>query len=140
MSPFVDHDESMAGIFRDDPAYAFQLLDSVLNDDDAMPGELLIVLRQMAKAFGGVPAVAERAELNPTQMYRTLSADGNPSLSSLMAILRAMGMRLAVKRIGPPVEPSTIARSKVRARKKPAQPRANSASKVKAGTKQKTAQ
>lgn len=29
-------------------------------------------------------------------LYRTLSPDGNPALSSLSAILKAMGLRLAV--------------------------------------------
>lgn len=59
--------------------------------------ELLIVLRQLAQAFGGVQAVAEQAQLNPTQLYRTLSPKGNPALSSLTAILKAMGLRLAVQ-------------------------------------------
>jgi probable addiction module antidote protein len=60
-------------------------------------GELLIELRQMAKAFGGMQAVAEQANLNPTQLYRTLAADGNPALSSFSAILKALGMRLSVQ-------------------------------------------
>jgi len=60
---------------------------------------LLIALRQMAKAFGGMQTVAEKVNLNPTQIYRTLSAEGNPELTSISAILRAMGMRLAVERV-----------------------------------------
>ena len=95
MSPFKEHDESMAEIYCDDPDYAVEMLNSILEDGE--PGELLIALRQMTKAFGGVQAVAEKAELNPTQLYRTLSADGNPALSSLTAILKAMGLRLAVQ-------------------------------------------
>ena len=43
--------------------------------------------------------VAETANLNPTQLYRTLSEQGNPELRSLQAILAAMGLRLAVRRI-----------------------------------------
>jgi probable addiction module antidote protein len=70
-------------------------LDAILADDDQ--GELLVTLRQMAKAYGGVSAVAKAAELNPTQLYRTLSVNGNPELRSLNAILRAMGLRLAVQ-------------------------------------------
>lgn len=89
------HDEAMAEMYRDDPAYAVQLLNSILEDGDQ--SELLIALRQMAKAFGGVQAVAETAHLNPTQLYRTLSPEGNPALSSFSAILKAMGLRLAVQ-------------------------------------------
>lgn len=93
--PMRNHDEAMAEIFQEDPAYALELLNSILEDGE--PGELLIALRQMTKAFGGVQSIAEKAELNPTQLYRTLSADGNPALSSLTAILKAMGLRLAVQ-------------------------------------------
>ncbi len=89
------HDEAMAGMYRDDPAYAIQLLNSILEDGDQ--AELLIALRQMAKAFGGVQAVAETAHLNATQLYRTLSPSGNPALSNFSAILKAMGLRLAVQ-------------------------------------------
>ncbi len=92
------HDEAMAEVYRLDPAYAVQLLNSILEDGDQ--GELLITLRQMAKAFGGVQAVAEQAQLNPTQLYRTLSAEGNPALSSFSAILKAMGLRLAIEPMG----------------------------------------
>jgi probable addiction module antidote protein len=91
------HDEAMAEQFRENPAYAVELLNSILEDGEQ--GELLIVLRQMTKAFGGVQSVAEKANLNPTQLYRTLSVEGNPALSSLTAILKAMGLRLAVERV-----------------------------------------
>lgn len=90
-------DEAMAEVFRDDPAYAVELLNSILEDGDQ--GELLIALRQLARAFGGVQAVAEKANLNPTQIYRTLSNEGNPELRSLAAILKAMGLRLAIERV-----------------------------------------
>ncbi len=94
------HDDAMAEMYREDPAYALQLLNNILEDGDQ--SELLITLRQMAKAFGGVQAVAEQAHLNPTQLYRTLSPNGNPGLSSFSAILKAMGMRLAVQPMHPP--------------------------------------
>ena len=95
--PTVPYDDVMADIYRDDPTYALAMLNSILEDGE--PGELLIALRQMTKAFGGMQAVAEKADLNPTQLYRTLSADGNPALSTLTALLKSMGLRLAVERV-----------------------------------------
>ena len=92
-----NHDEAMAEDFKQDPAYTLELLNEILADGEQ--GELLIALRQMAKAFGGVQSVAEKANLNPTQLYRTLSEEGNPELRSLSAILKAMGLRLAVERV-----------------------------------------
>lgn len=91
------HDEAMAELYRKDPEFARQVINDILEDENGDQGELLIVLRQMAKAFGGVQAVAEKAHLNPTQIYRTLSPEGNPALSNLSAILKAMGMRLSVQ-------------------------------------------
>ncbi len=91
------HDDAMAELFEQDPAYALAMLNSILEDGEQ--GELLIALRQMAKAYGGVQAIAEKANLNTTQLYRTLSEEGNPALSSLTAILKAMGLRLAVERV-----------------------------------------
>jgi probable addiction module antidote protein len=89
------HDEAMAELYRNDPAFALDVLNAILEDGNQ--AELLTVLRHMAQAFGGVRAVAEQAHLNPTQLYRTLSPKGNPALSSLSAILKAMGLRLAVQ-------------------------------------------
>jgi len=51
----------------------------------------------MAKAFGGVTMIAEKAHLNTTQLYRMLSPEGNPELRSFIAVLKAMGMRLAIQ-------------------------------------------
>jgi probable addiction module antidote protein len=93
----ISNDEAMAQVFRDDPAYAVELLNDILKDGDQ--GEVLIALRVMAKAFGGVQRVAEKAQLNPTQLYRTLSAEGNPELNTLLAVVRALGLRLAVERV-----------------------------------------
>ena len=87
----------MAELFQQDPACPLELLNSILEDGEQ--GELLIVLRPMVKAFGGVQSIAEKANLNPTQLYRTLSEEGNPELKSLTAILKAMGLRLVVERV-----------------------------------------
>lgn len=89
-----NHDEAMAEILREDPTLAAEILNGILEDGDQ--AELLITLRQMTKAFGGVAQVAHESHLNTTQLYRTLSPKGNPRFSSLAAVLKAMGLRLAV--------------------------------------------
>ncbi|MEB0141241.1 MULTISPECIES: addiction module antidote protein [unclassified Undibacterium] len=91
------HDDAMTELYRDDPDFALQVINSILEGGDQ--AELLVVLRQMAGAFGGVRALAEKAHLNPTQLYRTLSPTGNPALSNFSAILKVMGLRLAVQAI-----------------------------------------
>ena len=102
MTKSKPNDVAMAELYRDEPSLTLEVINGILEDGDQ--AELLIVLRQMAQAFGGVQAVAEQAHLNPTQLYRTLSPKGNPALSSLSAILKAMGLRLAVQPLAAPMD------------------------------------
>ena len=89
------HEVATVESFRKDPAFAAEYLNSVLEDGDQE--ELMLALRRMSKAFGGVQKLAEEAELNANTLYRTLSPKGNPELKSLKALLRAMGMQLTVR-------------------------------------------
>jgi probable addiction module antidote protein len=43
-----------------------------------------------------VAAVARASKLNRVHIYQMLAADGNPTLSSLEKVLRAIGLRLEV--------------------------------------------
>lgn len=98
--PYRSHAEATAEMFRRDPAFAADYLDSLLEDGDQ--ADLMLALRHMADAFGGVARIAEQAQLNPTTLYRTLSRSGNPELKSLSAILAAMGLRIAILPVGKP--------------------------------------
>ena len=89
------HEAATGESFRKDPQFAAEYLNAVLEDGEQE--EVLSALRRMATAFGGVPKLAAEAELNATTLYRTLSPKGNPELKSLTALLRAMGMQLAVR-------------------------------------------
>jgi len=95
--PSRPHDEAMAEMLRKDPEFAARYLNLALEEGDQE--DLLVVLKHLARAFGGVSKVASASGLNPTSLYRTLSRRGNPELRSLIAILRAMGFRLAVEPI-----------------------------------------
>jgi len=82
---------------RKDPTFAVEYLNDVLEDGDEK--ELMVALRRVADAFGGVPKLAEKTKLNATTLYRTLSRKGNPELRSMTSMLKAMGLRLAVQPI-----------------------------------------
>ena len=89
------HEAATVESFRKDPAFAAEYLNSILENGDQE--ELMLALRRMSEAFGGVQKLAEEAELNANSLYRTLSPKGNPELKSLRAVLRAMGMQLTVR-------------------------------------------
>jgi len=88
----------MAELYKEEPAYVLKLLNGILEDrrtgrtaDYPAPDDQ--GLRRSANRG------RKKANLNPTQLYRTLSVVGNPELRSLCAILKAMGLRLAVERV-----------------------------------------
>jgi probable addiction module antidote protein len=89
------HEEASIESFRRDPRFAAEYLNTVLEDGDQE--ELMLALRRMASAFGGMAGIAKATELNATTLYRTLSQRGNPELRSLAAILKAMGLRITVQ-------------------------------------------
>ena len=64
--------------------------------DDADEEELTAALGRIARVSGG-PRLAEKVELNAPSLYRTLSRRGNPELKSVAALLKAMGLRLALQ-------------------------------------------
>ena len=43
------HDEAMAELYRDDPAFTMEVINSILEDGDQ--AELLITIRQLVKAL-----------------------------------------------------------------------------------------
>jgi len=88
------HEEATVASLRRDRKYAAAYLDQVLADGDQK--ELMLALRRLSEALGGVPGLAQQAGLNATTLYRTLSGKGNPELRTLRALLGAMGLRLSI--------------------------------------------
>jgi probable addiction module antidote protein len=97
------HEDATIESFRKDPNFAAEYLNAILEDGDQ--DELMLALRRMSKAFGGMQELAGKAKLNVNSLYRTLSPRGNPELKSLRALLRAMGMQLRIQ----PVERKRVA-------------------------------
>ena len=60
----------------------------------------LLALRDVAESQHGFSHLAEVADLNRENLYRMLSADGNPTLRNLATVLKALDLRLSVEQIG----------------------------------------
>ena len=91
----VSNDEVIIAEIRDNPEFAASYLAAAIEEADE-PGVLLIALRQIAEARGGMAKVAKEAGIQRESLYRALSKHGNPRLTTLLAIIRAMGMTLTV--------------------------------------------
>jgi len=79
------------------PAEAAAYLEAVLDEGDQ--AAIMLALRHVAQAQGGVAKVARKARLTREATYKILSKGGNPELRSLSAVLKATGLRIAVKPI-----------------------------------------
>lgn len=90
----VSHDEALVRELRADPAFAAEYLQAAMEDTDE-PAVLLIALRHVSEAFG-MAEVAREAGIKRESLYRALSPKGNPTLKTLTAVLKAVGLRLAV--------------------------------------------
>ena len=90
------HNDVMVRKIRANPGFAAEYLKAALEDTDE-PKVLLIALRQLAEAKGGVAKVAEAAGMQRESLYRALSARGNPRLSTLLAVMKAVGLKLTVE-------------------------------------------
>ena len=74
-----------------DREYAAGYLTAALEEgEDAF----LLALRNVAKAQGGMSALAEATDLNRENLYEMLSVDGNPRLSSITSILDRLGFEV----------------------------------------------
>ena len=95
----VSHHEREVAELRADHALAVEYLkaamESLDNPDDRAAG--LLALRTVAEAYGGLGAVAAEAGISRESLYRTLSPQGNPTLKTLLAVLKTVGMRLSVE-------------------------------------------
>jgi len=78
-----------------DPKEAAAYLEAAIADGDQ--AVLMLALRHVAQARGGIAKIARKARLTREATYKMLSKAGNPELRSLTAVLAATGLRLAVK-------------------------------------------
>lgn len=79
------------------PAEAAAYLEAVLKEGNQ--AAIMLALRQVVQAQGGVATIARKAKLTREATYKMLSRSGNPELRSLSAVLKATGLRIAVKPI-----------------------------------------
>ena len=92
----ISHDEVMVKKLRKNRTFAAEYLKAAMEDTEE-PQSLLIALRHLAEARGGVAKIAKAAGIERESLYRALSPRGNPRLSTLFAVTKAMGLTLTVE-------------------------------------------
>jgi len=95
----VSHEDAIVRELRKNPEFAAEYLRAALEEEDE-PRVLLIALRRIAEARGGLAKVARAAGIQRESLYRALSTRGNPRLSTLVAVTKAVGLKLTVEAAG----------------------------------------
>jgi probable addiction module antidote protein len=98
MTASVSHHEREIEELRADRNFAVGYLKHSMEllDDPSQRAGALLSIRAVAEAYGGLGAVAAEAGISRESLYRSLSPKGNPTLKTLVAVLKTMGLRLSV--------------------------------------------
>jgi len=83
-----------AAEFIETPEDVLRYLEAALEEDDAVFFKK--ALGDVARSKG-MTEIATATGLNRTALYRALSEEGDPRLSTLMGILKALGLRISLK-------------------------------------------
>ena len=88
--------------FLSDPERAQAYLEVALEEyaTDQNTSALLLALKDIAAAQGGLGKLAQQTNLNRAHIYKALSREGNPRLNTLEKILNSLGFRLSIEPLG----------------------------------------
>ena len=85
--------------FKNDPEEAFEYLRASLEENADLPEAIVEAIRSVSESLDmSVEKLAKKSKIQPSTIYKALGKDGNPTLGTLTAILRAMGLRLSVEK------------------------------------------
>jgi probable addiction module antidote protein len=95
----ISHHDREIEELRADRELALEYLKTAMEslDDPNDRAAGLLALRTIAEAYGGLGMIATQAGISRESLYRALSPKGNPTLKTLLAVLKAVGMRLSVE-------------------------------------------
>ena len=77
-----------------DPEYAAGYLAQTLALNDT--AAFLVALKDVVEVAGGISALSVHSKLTRTSLYKILSEEGNPRLSTLQEILKPLGFSISI--------------------------------------------
>lgn len=91
------HDALIEALHNPKEAYAYLQVALEEYQEDGDFEVLLVALRNVAEAKGGMAKLAKKTHLNRQSLYKTLSKKGNPRLDTFGLILKGLGFQLAIQ-------------------------------------------
>jgi probable addiction module antidote protein len=91
------HDELVESLKKPKEADLYLHIAMEEYHEDGDVEALLIALRNIAEARGGMGQLAKKTHLNRQNLYQVLSKKGNPTLDTFELILKGLGYRLTIQ-------------------------------------------
>ncbi len=84
-----------------DPKEAQSFLDTSIDEyeEDHDVAALMLALRYITEAQGGIAKLSERTHLNRQNLYKILTGKTKPQLDTTLSIIKGLGFRLAVEQM-----------------------------------------
>lgn len=93
-----DYHEELIESLRDpeeSSTYLKVALDEYQQDGNAQV--LLLALKNVAEAQGGLTNLAKKTQINRQSLYKILSSTGNPTIDTFRLIVKALGFHLLIE-------------------------------------------
>lgn len=91
------HDEFIESLKKPKEADLYLRIAMEEYQEDGDAEVLLLALRNIVEAKGGISWLARQTHLNRQNLYNVLSKNGNPTLDTFSLILKGLGFRLAIQ-------------------------------------------
>ena len=92
--PARDYKESLFSDLQD-ANFSAKHLNSAMEDGDL--DVLLLAMKNVIDARGGMSEIAKKAGINRESLYRSLTEGVNPKINTLHKILHSLGLKLVVE-------------------------------------------
>ena len=91
-----------------DPELAQAYLEAALEfyEENGDTGALLLAMRDVAEAQGGIGRLAKRTSISRQHLYEILASKHNPGLDNWLSILSGLGFRVRLERQNVTAEPA----------------------------------
>ncbi len=91
------HDDLIQSLQEPKEAYAYLQVAIEEYQQDGDAEFLLVALRNVAEAQGGLTELSKKTDLNRQSLYKSLSKKGNPRLDTLGSVLKGLGYQLSIQ-------------------------------------------
>ena len=85
--------------FQQNPDEAIEYLKASLEENGDIPEIVIEAIRDVSESLGlSIEQIAKKANKTPSTIHKALGKYGNPTLGTLTAVLKTMGLKLSIEK------------------------------------------